>query len=155
MAAMNYACRPDLLQTQALGSCVGIIFYDPSAGVGGMAHPMLPAIVRSRESSREQRGKFVDSSIEDLFALILQHGASPASVHAKLTGGANMFPEIVRKDGKHIGAQNVESARAKLAELGIPIVAEDVGGSIGRTVTLDTATGVVKIRSAYSDIKEI
>lgn len=155
MAAIDVAQKPDLLQTQALGSCVGIVLYDPVSGVGGMAHPMLPSIGRSREKSKDQRGKFVDSSIEDLFVMVLKRGALTTSIFAKLAGGANMFPEIVRRDGNHIGAQNVESAKAKLAEMNVPVIAEDVGGSIGRTITLDTSSGVVTVRSAYSDIKEL
>ena len=33
--------RPDTIRT-VLGSCVGIAMYDQAAGVGGMAHIILP-----------------------------------------------------------------------------------------------------------------
>jgi chemotaxis protein CheD len=35
--------HPQVLVTQALGSCVGVVLWDPVRRAGGMAHIMLPA----------------------------------------------------------------------------------------------------------------
>lgn len=32
----------DIIVTYALGSCLGVVIYDPVANVGGMLHAMLP-----------------------------------------------------------------------------------------------------------------
>ena len=43
IAEMKVTDRPDdVLVTYSLGSCVGLSFYDPVAGVGGLVHCMLP-----------------------------------------------------------------------------------------------------------------
>ena len=49
--------------------------------------------------------------------------------------------------GDGIGARNVRAARATLHALAIPLLEEDVGGSHGRTVEYDLATGRVEVRS--------
>jgi chemotaxis protein CheD len=66
-----------------------------------------------------------------------------------------MFPDVRRADGNHIGMQNVSSARRKLEEMGVPITAEDTGGTFGRTICLDVATGRLRVRSIASGEKEI
>jgi chemotaxis protein CheD len=45
--------------------------------------------------------------------------------------------------GAVIGDENIAVARELLTRFNIPIVAEDVGGSRGRRVTFDTASGSI------------
>lgn len=66
-----------------------------------------------------------------------------------------MFPGIFSNKDRFIGKRNTEAARKKLADLGIPIEAEDIGGSFGRTIILNTLTGKLKVRSAVLGEKEI
>jgi len=47
----------------------------------------------------------------------------------------------------NIGERNIISARNTLERLGIPIVAEDTGKNYGRTVTFDTSTGDLLVRT--------
>jgi len=155
MAQFSIAKKPDCLETQALGSCVGIALYDPYVKVGGLSHAMLPDINEAKESSRSNPGKFVNSSIDELLELMMKEGAGKAHIKAKLTGGANMFPDITRQDMMHVGRRNVEAAKNKLSEMKIAIIAEDTGGSIGRTITLDTNTGRLKVRSIAQGEREI
>ena len=42
MADLNVCLPPDSITTLGLGSCVGIVLYDPAKKVSGMAHVMLP-----------------------------------------------------------------------------------------------------------------
>jgi chemotaxis protein CheD len=49
-----------------------------------------------------------------------------------------------------IGDQNVEAARKALADNRIPIVFEDIGGTAGRTVIFDNATGQVSVKTLQS-----
>jgi chemotaxis protein CheD len=49
-----------------------------------------------------------------------------------------------------IGDQNVQTARRVLAEKRIPIVFEDTGGTAGRSVVYNNATGAVDVRTLQS-----
>jgi chemotaxis protein CheD len=155
MAEAGVAKHPDIVETQALGSCVGIVLFDPCAHVGGIAHVMLPDISDAKESSRGNLEKFASTAIEILKAKMEDLGAKIKFIKAKLAGGANMFPEIFLNKDRLIGKRNAEAARKKLAELGVPIEGEDVGGSFGRTIVLNTLTGKLKVRSAVLGEKEI
>ena len=74
----------------------------------------------------------------------------------KLAGGAQMFSfSAAGGDMMRIGARNVEEVKRQLERLHIPIVAEDVGGHSGRTIEFNPQTGVLAIRTACQDIKEI
>ena len=42
MADLNVCKAPDVITTLGLGSCIGLVFYDPVSKVGGMVHYMLP-----------------------------------------------------------------------------------------------------------------
>ncbi|MNE67693.1 Chemoreceptor glutamine deamidase CheD [compost metagenome] len=54
-----------------------------------------------------------------------------------------------------IGPRNVDSCKAMLSELGIPLIGEDTGGNYGRTIELDCESGILFIRSVQKGIKEL
>ena len=141
MAEIGYTCNGALLKT-TLGSCVGVIVRDRERGVAGLAHVMLPYRLRAGDPP----GKYADSAIPALLAGLESRGARRASLQAWLVGGARMFP--VENDGLgSIGGRNVEESRRLLAESGVPVVREDVGGSYGRTVTFNATTASLDIRT--------
>ena len=74
-----------------------------------------------------------------------RHGATGPLV-ARLVGGARMFGALL-SSGTNMGQRNIEAVRRSLAALRIPVVAEDVGGEYGRSVRVDAATGLVRVRS--------
>jgi chemotaxis protein CheD len=73
-------------------------------------------------------------------------GASSRRLRAKLAGGSTMF-EFDSTD-RSVGDRNVAAAHETLAELDIPLDAEDVGGDHGRSLELEGATGALHVRSA-------
>ena len=129
------------LSTSGLGSCVGIALYDQWAGVAGLAHAMLPD-----GTGKSDDAKYVDTAIEALIAAMEAEGAASRRLRAKLAGGSTMF-EFESTDVS-VGDRNVEAAHDALAELGVPVVAEDVGGEHGRSLELDGSTGDLRVRSA-------
>lgn len=155
MAQIAVARHPDLIETQALGSCVGITLYDPHSMVGAVAHAMLPDISDAKESSRGNLYKFVNTAIDELLKKMEEAGAKKKFMKAKIFGGANMFPNIASNPNMQIGKRNVDAAKQKLSELDILIEADETGGSFGRTIILDTSTGKVKVRSAMMGEKEV
>ena len=66
---------------------------------------------------------------------------------AKIAGGAQMFAFQNKSDLVRVGDRNVESSKATLKKLGIPILAEDTGENYGRTVIFYPETGDFVIRA--------
>jgi len=152
MADYAVAKKPTNLVTLGLGSCVGIALYDPYVRVGGLVHIMLPSIDHAR--SKDNRVKFADTGIAYLVEEMENMGAVKRRLVAKIAGGASMFS--FGNGGKlNIGKHNVEMTKKILDELQIQIIAEDTGKNYGRTIELDTGTGVLYVRSMRKDNKEL
>lgn len=66
-----------------------------------------------------------------------------------------MFSGANDKFMLNIGERNIVMTRLILRGLGIKVLAEEVGGSKGRTMILDTANGRVLIRTVGTPIKVI
>lgn len=134
------------LSTSGLGSCLGVAFIDRSASIGGLLHPMLP--YRPEGDSRTP-ATYVDAGITTLLDAMSREGAATPRIEAKLTGGAKIL-DVTAEDS--IGDRNIAAAREVLAATGIEIIAEDVGGSVGRTVKLDPKTGSLEVKRAGADV---
>lgn len=140
-----------VIVTNGVGSCLVIVLHDPLARVGGMAHAILPKM-RGEEYRAplppDKEGKrfvkYVDQAIDTLVEELVALGAAKEHLVAKLIGGAHMF-QLLEGDKHGIGFENVEVARERLTALGIPVETEVVGGTVGRNVRFDCATGVVEI----------
>lgn len=136
----------DTIVTYALGSCLGVVIYDPVAGVGGMLHAMLPEASLSPEKAAVQPGRFVDSGVPQLFRACYQLGARKERLILKVAGGAALRGDS-EDDPFQIGKRNLVMLRKLLWKNGVLIRAEDVGGQASRTVTLRLGTGEVRVKS--------
>lgn len=145
MADLKVCISPDTITTLGLGSCVGIAIRDPLTGIGGLAHVMLPDSKQIKDNSNIP--KFADTGIEELVRCVVQAGASRNRLVAKIAGGAQMFAFQNKSNLVRVGERNVEASKAKLKELGIPILAEDIGENFGRTVVFSPETGEFLIRA--------
>ena len=145
MADMKTCRGDDGVTTLGLGSCVGIAIIDPGTGIGGLVHVMLPD--SSEIKNNTNRPKFADTGIEDLVNAVVRMGANRSRLVAKIAGGAQMFAFGGKSDMIRVGERNVLASKKKLAELRIPILAEDTGDSYGRTVIFYPKTGEFYIRS--------
>ena len=138
----DYAVATEgLLTTSGLGSCLGVVIFDPNTGVSGLVHPMLPS---QDEGGSRPPERFVDSGIDLLVDELLAAGADKSALRAKLTGGAAVVD--FGTDGESIGDRNIATARETLSSLGIEIVGGEVGGDCGRTVHVDAETGTVTVK---------
>ncbi|MBP2001095.1 chemotaxis protein CheD [Paenibacillus shirakamiensis] len=154
MAELDIIEKTGVIRTTGLGSCVGLTLYDPYLKVAGLAHVMLPSSDIAREGALNI-AKYADTAVPSVFDKLIRLGASPKRIVAKMAGGSQMFVFAGKGDTMRIGPRNVESCKLKLAELGIPLIAEDTGGNYGRTIELDCETGILFIRSAQMGIKEL
>ncbi len=145
MADYAVTRSPEKLTTLGLGSCVGIALYDPVTKIGGLIHIMLPTIENARFT--DNCAKFADSGIPIVIQEMVSIGAVRRRLVAKIAGGAKMF-SFNSDVNLNIGERNIQATKIVLTEMKIPLIAEDVGKNYGRTVVLDTDTGVYHIKSA-------
>jgi chemotaxis protein CheD len=110
-----------------VGSCVAVMVIDPEQRVGGACHYLLPFRAEGQLASP----RFGEAAISEVVARVLALGARAGCLEAKVFGGASTLGGE-RAGAASLGAKNVEVARRFLEEHGIPIVAEDVGGTSGR-----------------------
>jgi len=131
------------MMTIGLGSCIGLTLYDPNLRVGAMVHIMLP-----ESAGRTDRpGKYADTAVPLLVKELNTLGCKNRSIIAKMAGGASMFEYF--GTNLNIGERNAEKVRVLLKESHIHLLAEDVGGKVGRSVTfLPGLEGRVTIRRA-------
>ena len=150
IADMKMTATGEKLITYALGSCIGICFYEPRAKVAALLHIMLPL---NMETGRKNPFKYADTGIRQTLREMELRGANRAVITAKIAGGARMF-ELSGSGGiGNIGQRNGESVHQILRMEHVRLTWEDVGGTIARTMEFDGATGTGLIRSyGYPDI---
>ncbi len=136
---------PQCISTLGLGSCIGVVFYDTSTKICGMAHVMLPN--SKAITGCENRKKFVDTCLEDMHRELLNLGANKRFLVAKMAGGARMFSYGTKSELFNIGEKNIRATREYCERIKIPIIAEDTGSTYGRTIEFDPESGELLIRA--------
>lgn len=142
--------QSNVIVTKGVGSCIVIVLYDRLVRIGGMAHAILPTAsiehrsIGAHVDSGKRFVKYADLAVDTLVADMESLGGVRKHLVAKLIGGAHMFA-LLEGDTYGIGWENTESARARLALHGISVETEVVGGTVGRNVRFDCATGIVEI----------
>jgi chemotaxis protein CheD len=127
--------------TTVLGSCVSVCLYDAGTGVGGANHYVLP---RTPTDGIEAL-RCGPSAIEALIACVVSLGAQRDRLVARVYGGAHVL-KAIHGERWHLGAANVEVARAVLAAERIPLQAMDVGGLRGRKLQFTTGDGAWSVK---------
>jgi chemotaxis protein CheD len=146
MAEIHVHQGPALYSCIGLGSCIGLVAHCPASGVSGMIHVMLPEAFKDKPIDKP--GKFVDVGLPEMVKLMAAKGANPNRLVAAYAGGAQVFKIGADVSSRlDIGKRNAEAVKTLLEQLRIRTVAHDVGGSNGRTVTVDIASLTVKVRS--------
>jgi len=143
----------DRLVTLGLGSCVAAVLWDPVARVGGLAHVLLPSLTLARDQSNP--AKFAETAIPLLIEQMTALGAAPARMSARLVGGAAMFANITAPGVAQMGERNAQAVRDALQAARVPVTAEDTGGSYGRSVYFDVATGRLEVRSVQHGVRDL
>ncbi len=137
----------DEIRTLALGSCVAVILHDPQSGCVAMDHVALPESAASPERAKQKPGYFADTGIPLLLDTFKRAGGGAPNVHrlvVKLVGGANVLDT---SNTFNIGKRNVLAIKKLLWKYGLGPRAEEVGGSISRTVSVFCGTGKVVVYS--------
>ncbi len=128
--------------TYSLGSCLGIMVYDPLAKVGGMLHAMLPESKDDKNSKGFNPYKYIDSGVPLLFKETYRYGAQKNRMIVAVAGGAQILDD---SGFFNIGKRNLAALRKLFWKNGVMIDKEHVEGSVARTVRLNIGTGIVTL----------
>jgi chemotaxis protein CheD len=129
------------LVTYALGSCIALAVWDPVTKVGGLLHFLLPEAGGAPDAGQHPC-RYGDTGTPWLFRTVSEQGGHCPRLLVYIAGGANMV-----NDGGlfNIGQRNYTALRRVLWKAGLLVHAEEVGGSISRTVCLELASGRFRI----------
>ena len=143
IADMKIARQEGELITYALGSCIGIAFYDPMIKLGGLLHIMLP----EKSATDSNVLKYADSGIRETLRKLYAFGATKGRLVVKIAGGAKMFETFNNAEWGNIGERNIKSVKEALRREGIRLLKEDCGANYARTLYFDAATGIATVKA--------
>ncbi len=127
-----------MLVTLSLGSCIGVVVYDPVHHVGGMLHAMLPNSFANQDRAVARPFMFVDTGLPALLNAIYSLGGSKERLTVTIAGGAQF---VTRSPMFNIGERNTASVKDLLLNIGISAHIVECGGHYSRTLRLDLASG--------------
>jgi chemotaxis protein CheD len=141
---MKLGVAGDMVVTHALGSCLGLVVFDPAVKVGGLLHAMLPLSNINPEKARANPAMFVDTGVPLLFNSLYEKGAVKSRLVVKAAGCGN---PMGKNEVFKIGERNYTVLKKLLWKINILLEAEDVGGMVSRTIHFDVSTGQVVLSS--------
>lgn len=153
IADLNIVKAPGKIMTIGLGSCVGIAIYDKRIKIAGLAHIMLADSSQFKKITN--KAKYADLAIPTLVDKMLELGCSKKNMTAKIAGGASMFNFSDVSMISDIGKRNGIAVKKALEKEGIRVIAEDIGGSKGRTMIFDAENGEVTLKIVGQGVKKI
>ena len=151
VADMKVSNNPqESIITYSLGSCIGLVVYDPAVKVGGILHYMLPESSIDKAKAAARPYMFADSGIPRLFKTAYTLGAAKQRMKVYVAGGA----EILDQAGFfNIGKRNYLALKKMFFKNNVMINKQDIGGNTNRTVRLEIGTGDIYVKT--SGAKEV
>jgi chemotaxis protein CheD len=153
MADMQVSKEPEaMLISFALGSCIGVTLYDPLVRVGGLLHFMLPDSQIDLQKSQRNPWMFADTGIPLFFREAYKLGAEKGRMTVKVAGGSQIMDE---SGYFNIGKRNYMAMRKIFWTNNVLIRAEDVGGNVNRTLSIEISSGKVWVKTSGNGTLEI
>ncbi|MFO7985605.1 MAG: chemotaxis protein CheD [Desulfatiglandaceae bacterium] len=149
---MKVGAEGDVMVTHALGSCLGLMVYDPVAKAGAMLHAMLPLSKINPQKAEANPYMFVDTGVVRLFKGIYRLGGEKSRLVVKAAGCAS---PIGKDEMFKIGKRNYTVLKKLLWKNNVLLDAEAVGGTLSRTVHFYISTGRIVIKSGQSQEFEL
>jgi len=134
----------ETLITYSLGSCLGVVIYDPVVHVAGLLHSMLPLSKIDPQKAKKSPFMFVDTGVPLLFREAFKLGAEKQRLIVKAVGCSSL---LKKKGFFKIGERNFTVHRKLLWKNNILIEGQDVDGNGSRTVKIQVKSGNVIIKS--------
>lgn len=144
----DYAVSSDtakVIRTMALGSCVGVMVHDRASQVWGLLHIALPESSINLKRAKDRPGSFADTGIPALLKAMRREGWDGKSrLIVRLAGGATIMDP---NSTFNIGKRNQLAVKKVLWQYRLGAIAEDLGGTISRNVSIDIANAKVILSS--------
>ena len=131
---MKFGVKGDSLVTYALGSCLGLVVYDPQIQVAGLLHAMLPLSKINPEKAKANPNMFVDTGVPLLFRTLYEQGCQKSRMVVKAVGCGN---PLGKNEMFKIGERNFTVLKKLLWKNNVLLANQDVGGTASRTVYFD------------------
>jgi len=140
----------DTLVAPNLGSCLGVVAYDPKKAIGGLIHCLLPLSQSNLEKAKSEPYTYVDTGVVLLLKELFARGCSKSDLVIVVAGGSNINDE---NNVFEIGKKNYTVLRKVLWKNNLLIKAEHVGDRISRTVSLRMETGEIWLKISGQETK--
>lgn len=137
--------RKKTLISTLLGSCVAVCLYDKEKHWGGMNHYMLPY----KEDGTLPPGKYGDTSIDALLKVANVAGSDKGDLIASIYGGASVIGHLGHDENTgvlSVSKRNVEVAKKRLHLHGVRLAYQEVGGTHGRRIYMDSETNKIECK---------
>ncbi len=134
--------------TAVLGSCVGVAMYHPRLQLGVLGHVVLA----DSNGRPGPAGKFANTAVPHMIQMIEKEGGKASGLVVKLTGGACMFGS---GGPLNIGQTNIDAVLLALAKYSLRPADQDFGGTSGRRINFDCATGRLTVEMVGAPAKHL
>jgi chemotaxis protein CheD len=141
---MKIGRNSDTIVTHALGSCLGLMVYDPVQKIGGLLHAMLPLSKINPAKAEANPFMFVDTGVPALFKALYEIGGQKSRMIIKAAGCGN---PLGKNEMFKSGERNYTVLKKLLWKNNILLETEDVGGTACRTIHFDIDTGQTEVAS--------
>jgi len=143
----------DTIKATALGSCVGVAFIDSSKQIVGLLHVALPDSSINIDKAKQNPGVFADTGIPAALKMMQRFGYDKTSrLIIKIAGGAT----IMDPNGRfNIGKRNILAVRKNLWKHRLGALAEDVGDTHSRTLSVDVSSLKVYLSTPLTNRREL
>lgn len=143
----GFSKNPDeQIITYALGSCVGITFYDYVLKTGALLHAMLPCCNDHKEKCLSNPYMFVDSGMEMVLKKMIESGSEKKNLIICACGGASPTAKN-KEDFFQIGMKNVAAVRKFMWQKSLILKSSDFGGYDSRTIIIELSNGRVTMKT--------
>lgn len=132
------------LSTYALGSCIGVVAYDPAVKVGGILHMMLPDSSISPDKAAAQPAMFANTGLPLFFRALMGLKADRSRLRIFVAGGACV---LASHDNFKIGERNTKATLDFLAANGFRVRQQVTGGTTNRTTHLEVGSGNLLLKT--------
>ena len=143
-ADMKIGKKGDMLMTYALGSCLGLMLYDPEVCIGGLLHAMLPSSKINLNKAKDNPFMFVDTGVPEMLSQLLDAGAKRSRLVAKVAGCAS---PLGRSKSFDVGKRNYSVLEQVFFKNKIQVDSKAIGRTDNLTVFFNVSTGSVTIKS--------
>ncbi|TXI22498.1 MAG: chemoreceptor glutamine deamidase CheD [Nitrosomonas sp.] len=138
-----YVSNNDLVMETVLGSCVAACVYDPSQGIGGMNHFLLPAPpIQDREKDRSS-ARYGEYAMDILITEVIRMGAIRSNLEVKLFGGGNVQRNMTEMN---IGEKNANFAMDYVKRKEIHLAGYDLVDIYPRKIIFYPKDGLVMVK---------